>query len=122
MSDRNRKTESPAPRRPTRRVFLGALAAAPMAPAALAPQTLASASPSPPSGNEAVAEALAEAVKREFGAHLDAADLDAVKKEIARGLDAAARLRKAARLHNASEPVTRFEARPPGSAETGGPR
>ena len=79
-------------------------------------------SPGPPTGHEAVAEALAEAVKREFGAHLDAAELEAVKKELARNLESAARLRQAARLGNADEPVSRFEARPPAAPEKGGRR
>jgi hypothetical protein len=116
MSDRDRKT---AAGRPTRRAFLGALAAAPLAPAAVSAQTASPSPAPPPSGSAAVAEALVEAVKREFGAHLDAADLDAVKKQIEHGLDTASRLRQAARLGNADEPVTRFEARAPVSAQTG---
>jgi hypothetical protein len=119
MNDRDRETKPPALGRPTRRAFLGALAMAPVVPATLGPQAPPPPSTKPPSGNEGVAEALVEAVKREFGADLDAADLDAVKKEIARGLDAAFRLRKAAGLRNADEPVTRFEARPPGAGERG---
>jgi hypothetical protein len=113
-----------------RRGFLKGLALAPLAPAALAPQAAPvpapapppSAAPAPPSGPEAVAEALAEAVKREFGAHLDAAELVAVKKELGRNLENAARLRQAARLANADEPVSRFEARPPAAPERGGRR
>ena len=66
-----------------------------------------------------MAEALAEAVKREFGAHLDTAELEAVRKELARRLERAERLRQAARLSNADEPVNRFEARPPGAPERG---
>jgi hypothetical protein len=101
-----------------RRGFLKGLAAAPLAPAALAPQ--ASPSPTPaPSGHEAVAEALAEAVKREFGAQLDAAELGAVRKELQSGLERAERLRQAARLSNADEPVNRFEARPAGAPASG---
>ena len=69
-----------------------------------------------------MAEALTEAVRREFGAHLDAAELDAVKKELARNLESAARLRQAAQLGNADEPVTRFEARPPTAPEKGSRR
>ena len=69
-----------------------------------------------------MAEALTEAVRREFGAHLDAAELDAVKKELARNLESAARLRQAARLVNADEPVSRFEARPPAAPEKGSRR
>ena len=90
-----------------RRGFLKSVAAVPLAPAALAPEA------APPAGHEAVAEALAEAVKREFGEHLDAADLDAVKKGLAENLERSERLRRAARLSNADGPVSRFEARPP---------
>jgi len=113
-----------------RRGFLKSLALAPLAPAALGPQAAPApapapppgAAPAPPTGHEAVAEALAEAVKREFGARLDGAELDAVKKELTRNLETAARLRQAARLGNADEPVSRFEARPPASPEKGGRR
>jgi hypothetical protein len=113
-----------------RRGFLKSLAAVPLAPAAITPQAVPApapapppaAAPAPPTGHEAVAEALAEAVKREFGAHLDGAELNAVKKELARNLGSAARLRQAARLGNADEPVSRFEARPPASPEKGGRR
>jgi hypothetical protein len=62
-----------------------------------------------------VAEALAEAVKREFGAHLDTAEIDAVRKELRAGLERGERLRRAAHLSNANEPVNRFEARPTGA-------
>jgi hypothetical protein len=99
---------------PARRDFLKAVAAVPLAPAALAPPALpAVASGAAPTGNEAVAEALAEAVKRQFGAHLGAGELEAVKKELAQDLDRATRLVQAAQLRNADEPVSRFEARPP---------
>ncbi len=103
-----------------RRGFLKRLALAPLAPAALAPQA-APAAPLP-AGTEAVAEALAEAVKRQFGAHLDDAELEVVKKKLSRNLERAARLRQAARLGNADEPVCRFEARPPLAPEPGGRR
>ena len=103
-----------------RRGFLKSLAVAPLAPAALRPQVPV---PTPvPVGHEAVAEALAEAAKREFGAHLDAADLDAVKKELARNLESAERLRRAARLGNADEPVNLFAARLPRVRGEGGRR
>jgi hypothetical protein len=121
MEDRSRNTSLPAPRRPTRRAFLGALAVAPVVPAALAPQAPAPPASPPVSADEAIAEALAEAVKREFGSKLDDAGLDAVRKELARGLERASRLRQAARLDNADAPVVRFEARPPAS-ETGARR
>jgi hypothetical protein len=120
MEDRSRTTLPPAARRPSRRAFLGALAVAPVVPAALAPQTAVPPASPPVSPDAAVAEALAEAVKREFGSQLDPAGLDAVRKELARGLERASRLRQAARLDNADAPVTRFEARPPAASETGG--
>jgi hypothetical protein len=88
------------------------VAAVPLAPAALRAQGAPSPA-SPPAQKDAVAEALAQTVKAEFGAHLDAAELEAVKKELAKGLERAERLRNQARLANADEPVTRFEARPP---------
>jgi hypothetical protein len=100
-----------------RRGFLKTLAAVPLVPSAAgaAPDGTAS-----PGGTAAVAQALAEAVKREFGAHLDAGELAAVEKELALGLERGARLRRAARLGNADEPVARFEARPPAGRERGG--
>jgi len=105
-----------------RRGFLKSVAAVPLAPAAaLAPQG-APAPAAPPTGHEAVAEALAEALKRQFGAHLDAGELEAVKKELARNLERGERLHKDARLGNADEPVNRFEARPPERRERGGRR
>ena len=103
-----------------RRGFLKSVAAVPLAPAALAPQVPPAATPGTPAGNEAVAEALAEAVKRQFGAHLDAGELEAVKKELARSLERGERLHRDARLGNADEPVGRFEARPPERRERGG--
>ena len=98
-----------------RRGFLKALAGAPMLTATLARQASPGPAPQPaPAGpQDAVAEALAEAVRRQFGAHLDAAELEEVRKELERNRAAAARLRAAARLGNADEPVGRFEARPP---------
>ena len=99
-----------------RRAFLGSLAAAPLVPAAQAPPAV----PAPPStaapssGHAAAADALAEAVRRRFGAHLDASELEAVRKKLLRNLERAERLRQAARLGNADEPVSRFEAVPPG--------
>ena len=64
--------------------------------------------------------ALAEAVRRQFGAHLDAAELEEVRQELERNRAAAERLRAAARLANADDPVTRFEARPPRAAAPAG--
>jgi len=98
---------------PVRRDFLKSVALVPLAPAALAPQAPPPVAPATPAGTEAVAEALAEAVKREFGEHLDAADLEAVRKGLADNLERSERLRRAARLSNADGPVSRFEARPP---------
>jgi len=109
--------------RDERRSFLKALALTPLAPAAVAAspappavpaQAAAPAAPPaapPATGLAAVAEALAEAGRREHGAHLDAASLEAVKKEIARSLESAARMRAAMALRNADEPVTLFSAR-----------
>jgi len=101
-----------------RRGFLKALAVAPIVPGALARQTpppavaTPAAQPAGPTG-DGVAEALAEAVKRQFGAHLDALELEEVRKEIERNRSASARLRASARMSNADDPVGRFEARPP---------
>jgi hypothetical protein len=100
-----------------RRGFLKSLALAPLLPSAVAPQDV---PPAAPSTDQAVAEALTEAVRREFGAHLEAAELDAVKGELTRGLERAGRLRQAAGLVNADAPVTRFEALPPTAAAKGG--
>ncbi len=101
-----------------RRSFLKALAAAPLAPAALAaepPATPPAASPSAPSGAavssvEGVAEALAEAVRREHGEHLDAGGLEAVRKQIARSLENAAKMRRALPLANGDQPIPFFSA------------
>jgi hypothetical protein len=96
-----------------RRGFLKALVVAPILPGGLvrelpgAPQAAAASAPEP------VAEALTEAVRRQFGAHLDAQELEEVRKELERNRAAASRLRAASRLANADEPVGRFEARPP---------
>jgi hypothetical protein len=110
-----------------RRGFLKGLAVVPLAPAAIGPQATPVPAPAPPPaappppriGYEAVADALTEAVKREFGAHLDATELEAVGKELQRGLERAVRLHRAARLSNADGPVNRFEARPPQAAGGG---
>jgi hypothetical protein len=61
-----------------------------------------------------VAEALAEAVRHRYGVQLAAGDLEEIKKAIDGNLRAAERL-KALKLGNADEPVTRFEALPPGA-------
>jgi hypothetical protein len=98
-----------------RRGFLKALAALPILPGTLARQapTGVPAQPTAAGPPDPVAEALTEAVRREFGAHLDAAELEEVRKELERNRAAASRLRAAARLANADAPVGRFEARPP---------
>ena len=99
----------------TRRGFLKALAVTPVVPAALGPQRPAptAATPATDAASASVEEALAEAVRRQFAAHLDAAELEEVRREVARNRRAAERLRAAARLANADDLVTRFEARPP---------
>jgi hypothetical protein len=102
-----------------RRSFLKVLAVAPAAIATAGlptPVTAGQAPAAPPTapsaaGTEAVAEALAEAVRREHGADLDAAGVEAVRKEIARSLERAARMRAALHLGNADGPVTFFSAR-----------
>ena len=98
-----------------RRSFLKARAAAPLAPAALAaepPSTPPAAAPpaAAASSAEGVAEALAEAVRREHGEHLDAAGLEAVRKQIARSLENAARMRRALPLANGDQPIPFFSA------------
>jgi hypothetical protein len=105
--------ESEKPTRPSRRAFLGALATGPLVAGALPAQEPAS----PDAGAEAVAAALTEAVRQRYGGDLDAEELEAVRKQIRQGLEAAERLRAASRLANADEPVTRFEARPASSGE-----
>ncbi len=108
-----------------RRGFLKAVAIAPLTPAALvapqAPAAPAAGAPAaaltPPSRSEALAEALTEAVRREHGAKLDADALARIRKRIARRLDDVERLRRAARLGNADEPVTAFDAVPPAAPE-----
>jgi hypothetical protein len=95
-----------------RRGFLKALAVAPILPGALVREPGAQQA-APASAPDAVAEALTEAVRRQFGAHLDAQELEEVRKELERNRAAASRLRAAARLANADDPVGRFEARPP---------
>ena len=100
----------------SRRGFLKALAVAPVVtPGALGSQSTvpAAGAQAPEAGSDPVAEALTEAVRRQFGAHLDAAELEEVRREIERNRRAAERLRAAARLGNGDAPVTRFEARPP---------
>ena len=101
----------------SRRGFLKALAVAPVARAGRSrsaePRHRPAGTPAPAAASDPVAEALTEAVRRQFGAHLDAAELEEVRREIERNRRAAERLRAAARLANGDDPVTRFEARPP---------
>lgn len=102
-----------------RRGFLKAVALAPLAPAALAAPQAPPAAPGggaatpAPSGVDAIAEALTEAVRLEHGAWLDAEALARIRKRIARRLEATERLRRAARLGNADAPVTTFDPMPP---------
>ena len=105
-----------------RRSFLKSLAAAPLLPAALtqvAPNPPRPASPTPaPSPSDApspMAESLAEAARHRFGAHLEAGDMNEIRKAVHGNLQAADRLHKV-KLANADEPVTQFSAQPPGAA------
>jgi GAF domain-containing protein len=99
----------------SRRGFLKALAVVPVVPGALGRQNsaLPAEAPATAGASASVEEALAEAIRRQFGAHLDAAELEEVRRELERNRAAAGRLRAAARLANADDLVTRFEARPP---------
>jgi hypothetical protein len=100
----------------TRRRFLASLAAAPLLPAQATSPPSPSSSPAPsPATPGPVAEALAAVVRHRYGSQLDAADVEEIKKTIGESLEAAGKLKKL-RLGNADEPVTRFEARPPGTA------
>ena len=106
-----------------RRRFLKALAAAPLLPAALTQTPPVSPSPSPSASPEApgpVADALGEVVRARYGAHLEAGELDQVKKNIADSLRNAEGLRKIP-LANGDEPVTRFTARPPAARAVAAP-
>jgi hypothetical protein len=117
-----------------RRRFLSGLVAAPLAVAAearSAPQ--AASQPAPPAAPGAaavppvppadpVADALAEVVKRRYGAQLEAADLEAIRKSLGDARQNGERLRTAAALGNADEPVTVFEARPRAGRERKGGR
>lgn len=95
-----------------RRGFLQSLLATPFLPASVASPQAPSPSPPPP---DPVADAMVAAVKARYGAQLDAAELEAVRVEIKKSLEAAERL-KAVRLGNADEPVTAFAARPKSGA------
>jgi hypothetical protein len=101
----------------SRRGFLKALAVAPVVPGALGPQSPAPGVAAATAGASAsIEEALTEAIRLQYGAHLDAAELEEVRKELVRNRAAAGRLRAAARLVNADDLATRFEARPPAPA------
>jgi len=99
-----------------RRGFLKAVATLPLASPALAvaqaPPTVAAPAASTPADSSPAA-ALAEAVRREHPDQLDPAALAEVRKQIERGLERAARLRRAAGLGNAEAPVTTFSALAP---------
>jgi hypothetical protein len=91
-----------------RRGFLQSLLAAPFLPDSLA---TASQAPSPSAAPpDPVVDSLAAVVKARYGAQLDAAELDAVRAEIKKGVEATDRL-KAMKLANWDEPVTVFAAR-----------
>jgi hypothetical protein len=108
-----------------RRGFLKALALAPIVPAAVAPQPPAPATasaPAAPTGPAAVAEALADAARREFPGQIGEKELEVVRREIESTLGSAARLRAAARLGNGDEPVTRFQPWPAAAPPRGGAR
>jgi hypothetical protein len=92
-----------------RRGFLQSLRAAPFLPESLAAAGQApSPSPAPP---EPVVDALTAVVKARYGAQLDAAELDSVRGEIKKAVEASDRLRSV-KLGNADEPATMFSARP----------
>jgi hypothetical protein len=116
-----------------RRRVLRSLASAPLLPAAWAHAQVApvpspsvtppvpstspaspAASPSP-AAPDPVAEALADVVRQRYGSQLGAEDLAEVRKVIEQNLSAADRL-KQVRLGNGDEPVTLFQAEPPGAA------
>jgi hypothetical protein len=90
----------------TRRRFLRALAAPPATPTPLLGDT-------PPGP---AAEALADVVRHRYGAQLEPADLEEIKKAIEGNLQAADRAKNAVPLGHADEPVTIFEARSRGRA------
>ena len=108
-----------------RRRFLKSLAAAPLLPAAVAeaqtpPAPSASPVPSPSPDADPVAGALTEVVRLRYGSHFEGTDdLAAVREEIARNLQGAARLRSLG-LRNADEPVTVFSPRVPGPRKPSG--
>jgi hypothetical protein len=91
-----------------RRGFLQSLLAAPLLPDSLVSAQAPSPSPAAP---DPVAEALAAVVKARYGAQLDAAELETVRGEIKKSLEAGERL-KATKLGNGDEPATAFSARP----------
>ncbi len=115
-----------------RRRFLSGLVAAPLAVAAEARSTPQAASPPAPPAPGAfgpavppadpVADALAEVVKRRYGAQLEAGDLEAIRKSLGEARQNGERLRAAPALGNADEPVTVFEARPRAGRERKGGR
>lgn len=100
-----------------RRVFLGALATAPLLPVGVARAHAAPPPPTPEGG--AVAEGLLLAARARFGHHLTPAEAEEVKKGIEYVLRSSEKLRLVA-LTNADEPVGIFEARP--RATRGGAR
>lgn len=112
-----------------RRRFLSGLVVAPLAVAAEArsvpqaasqPATPAAPPAVPPA--DPVADALAEVVKRRYGAQLEAADLEAIRKSLGEARQNGERMRTAVALGNSDEPVTVFEARPRAGRERKGGR
>jgi hypothetical protein len=90
-----------------RRVFLGALAAAPLVPAGLVSAETPSVSPE----GAAMAEGLLLVARARFGHHLAPQEVAEVRKGIESVLRSGEKLRSVA-LTNADEPVAIFEARP----------
>ena len=90
-----------------RRVFLGALAAAPLVPASLVSAETPSVSPE----GAAMAEGLLLVARARFGHHLAPQEVAEVRKGIESVLRSGEKLRSVA-LTNADEPVAIFEARP----------
>jgi hypothetical protein len=101
-----------------RRGFLQSLLATPFLPTSLAfPQA-----PPPSPASEAQTDAVLGVVKARYGDKLDAAELAAVRVEIAKAAEATERLRTVP-LGNADEPATVFAAHPamePASPRHGG--
>jgi hypothetical protein len=97
-----------------RRGFLIALAAAPLAPAAVASAQappVPAPPPAPPADAPTLADALTEGARRLFGGQFPGTGQDEVAKGIVANLKAAETLKAARALTNADEPVTTFDPR-----------